>query len=108
MKGKCDDGTMRADSALNKLSDKVNEALRSIQPNSCPESPSIAFRVGDMLSRAGFINIRCTNIKLPMGHWPKVSNSVITSFPPPTPPRNRTNAGCRTNRKADSGLSVIV
>jgi hypothetical protein len=82
MNPSCDDGTMREDSALKRLANKMIEAMQSIQPHGSPNASSVAYRIGDILARAGFVNIKCTTIKLPMGRWPKVGTCLARPASP--------------------------
>ena len=63
----CDDGSLPEDAPLKKFFDTASEAVKSFNMN---------FRagenLGEMIKEAGFVNVGCVKLKVPIGTWPKV------------------------------------
>jgi hypothetical protein len=64
----CDDGTLAPDSPLLRFFDTAAVAVKKFGMN---------FRAGEALQepleRAGFVNVQCVTLKVPIGTWAKVS-----------------------------------
>ncbi|KAI9152037.1 S-adenosyl-L-methionine-dependent methyltransferase [Paramyrothecium foliicola] len=63
---KCDDGTLRKDSALLKFMELCDQAMAKF---------GMVFRrgstLGELLTKAGFTRVQCRTVKVPVGTWPK-------------------------------------
>lgn len=62
----CDDGSLPEDAPLKRFFDTASEAVKSFNMN---------FRagenLGDMIKEAGFVNVGCVKLKVPIGTWAK-------------------------------------
>ncbi|KAI8651181.1 hypothetical protein NCS55_01361500 [Fusarium keratoplasticum] len=62
----CDDGSLPPDSSLSKFFDTAEAAVRSFGMNF-----RAGERLGEPLQKAGFINVGCIVLKVPIGAWAK-------------------------------------
>lgn len=74
----CDDGSLPDDAPLKKFFDTTSEAVKSFNMN---------FRagenLGELIKQAGFVNVACVKLKVPIGTWPKVCIPVVLFRTPP-------------------------
>lgn len=71
----CDDGSLSPDSSLGKFFDIAEDAVKSFGMN---------FRagegLGEPLQNAGFINVGCIVLKVPIGAWAKAGSPSSCSY----------------------------
>jgi hypothetical protein len=71
----CDDESLPPDSSLGKFFDTAEAAVRSFGMNF-----RAGERLGEPLQKAGFINVGCIVLKVPIGAWAKASSPSSCSY----------------------------